>query len=202
MGRRKLNLENRDCKTCGINKKIEEFSVGDSTSKSCRECRNKKQVEYREKNRDKVRLIKKEWRKKNRKKENKRVREWKSSLTEEQKEDQRIKRNEYLKKKRKEDPQFTMKEAMHRMLNRTLNYKNKSTSELLGYSKKDLQNHIESLFLDGMSWENRGDWHIDHIRPICSFPTGTPPDIINALDNLQPLWWYDNLSKGDNHQSS
>jgi hypothetical protein len=39
-----------------------------------------------------------------------------------------------------------------------------------------------------MSWENYGEWHIDHIRPLSSFEPDTPVSIVCALDNLQPLW--------------
>tara|TARA_X000000368_G_scaffold329442_1_gene266495 strand:- start:423 stop:1031 length:609 start_codon:yes stop_codon:yes gene_type:complete len=198
MGRPKLNIKNRICKDCNKDKNIEEFTFSDNkTRKSCRECVNKKQVKYRSENKEHVRKIKKEWRKKNRDSVNKRCKEWRESLDEEQKEEQRIKRNEYLKNKRKNDPYVKIKEAMHRMLRRTLKRKTDRTSTLLGYSKTELKEHIESLFIDGMNWDNYGEWHIDHIRPISSFDIGTDPKIINSLDNLQPLWWMDNLSKGD-----
>lgn len=67
---------------------------------------------------------------------------------------------------------------------------------MLGYSALDLKTHIENQFIDGMSWNNWGDWHIDHIRPVSSFDKTEKPYIVNALDNLQPLWWKDNLEKG------
>lgn len=72
--------------------------------------------------------------------------------------------------------------------------------EIVGYSVKDLREHLESLFVDGMSWENYGEWHIDHIRPIASFDFSDAP--FNTakecwrLENLQPLWAIDNLRKG------
>ena len=52
---------------------------------------------------------------------------------------------------------------------------------------------MASKFLEGMSWDNHGEWHIDHIRPISSFPTNSPPSEVHALANLQPLWAKDNL---------
>ena len=39
-----------------------------------------------------------------------------------------------------------------------------------------------------MSWQNHGQWHIDHIRPFCTFDKDTKPSIVNALSNLRPLW--------------
>ena len=68
---------------------------------------------------------------------------------------------------------------------------------MLGYSAEDLKNHMESLFLEGMSWENWGLWEIDHIRPISSFERTTDPKIVNSLTNLQPLWRKDNIAKRD-----
>ena len=58
--------------------------------------------------------------------------------------------------------------------------------------------YLAAKFQEGMSWDNHGEWHIDHIKPCCKF---------NLLDdeeqrkcfhytNLQPLWSKDNLSKG------
>lgn len=57
-----------------------------------------------------------------------------------------------------------------------------------------------------MNWNNYGDWHIDHIKPIIEFDKNTPPSVVNALSNLQPLCsttreidgvlYEDNLNKG------
>lgn len=70
---------------------------------------------------------------------------------------------------------------------------------ILGYSWKDLKEHLELHFKPGMSWENHGmgkdKWVIDHIRPISSFPVGTDPQIVNALSNLRPLWDSENRAK-------
>lgn len=51
-----------------------------------------------------------------------------------------------------------------------------------------------------MTWENhgrgKGKWHIDHIRPISSFPLDAPLSVINELKNLQPMWMEENVRKG------
>jgi hypothetical protein len=62
------------------------------------------------------------------------------------------------------------------------------TIDLLGYSALELKNHMESLFTDGMSWTNHGEWHIDHIICVINFDENTPMNIVNALQNLRPLW--------------
>lgn len=76
--------------------------------------------------------------------------------------------------------------------------KNGRTEAILEYSRQELISHLEGLFLPGMTWENHGDWHIDHIHPISAYLSEgvTDPAVINALSNLQPLWAADNLSKG------
>lgn len=71
---------------------------------------------------------------------------------------------------------------------------------LLNYSIDDLRAHLEKLFLPGMSWENYGEWEIDHRKPIVSFSFSSPtdPEFLEcwSLSNLQPLWAKDNRSKG------
>jgi hypothetical protein len=71
-----------------------------------------------------------------------------------------------------------------------------------GYKLSDLTKHIESQFAEGMSWDNRSGWHIDHIKPISLFIKEgvTDPSVINALSNLQPLWAKDNASKGSKYE--
>lgn len=70
----------------------------------------------------------------------------------------------------------------------------------LGYSMADLRGHLESLFVDGMSWEafRRGEIHIDHKTPLSRFDLNDPAHAVAAwsLTNLQPLWAADNMAKG------
>lgn len=74
------------------------------------------------------------------------------------------------------------------------------TSNLLGYTSLDLKNHMEKLFKDDMSWDNYGEWHIDHIKPISKFDISDDTSVVNALENLQPLWAFENLSKGNKYE--
>jgi hypothetical protein len=71
---------------------------------------------------------------------------------------------------------------------------------LVGYTLDELMAHLESQFVDGMSWYNMDEWHIDHRVPKSLFAYETPdcPDFKRAwaLTNLQPLWKLDNLKKG------
>ena len=71
---------------------------------------------------------------------------------------------------------------------------------LVDYTVTVLKAHLEKQFTEGMTWENHGAWHIDHIIPICAFNYESPGDLdfkrCWALGNLQPLWAEDNIKKG------
>ena len=75
--------------------------------------------------------------------------------------------------------------------------KSESTAKSLGCSMKKLSSHFEALFTPGMTWENIGEWHIDHIRPCASFDLTDPKQKKKCFNykNLQPLWAKDNLEK-------
>ncbi|WP_238908109.1 hypothetical protein [Achromobacter ruhlandii] len=68
----------------------------------------------------------------------------------------------------------------------------------LGYSLEDLRAHLERRFQQGMTWENYGKWHIDHIRPCASFDLTDAQQFAEcwSLENLQPLWAAENVRKG------
>lgn len=77
-------------------------------------------------------------------------------------------------------------------------------SSLLGYSTEELVKHLESQFDDGMSWNNYGEWHIDHIVPVSFLLSNGISDacLINCLKNLRPLWAAENIAKHDNYNGS
>ena len=72
------------------------------------------------------------------------------------------------------------------------------TKDLLGCTVAQLRTFLEAEFEEGMTWENHGKWHIDHIRPCASFNLEDPEEQKKCFHwtNLQPLWAADNLSKG------
>ena len=100
------------------------------------------------------------------------------------------------------DPKFKIVKNMTSAIGRTINDKNMRKWEtLVGYTREDLMIHLELQFTNGMSWNNYGSWHIDHIRPIASFTFNSYADDgfkqCWRLENLQPLWAVDNILKGD-----
>ena len=76
-----------------------------------------------------------------------------------------------------------------------------SWEKLVGYTVVDLMKHLEGQFKDGMTWDNYGQWHIDHKIPISVFNYSNPhhDDFKKcwALKNLQPLWALQNIRKGN-----
>lgn len=75
--------------------------------------------------------------------------------------------------------------------------------DILGYTQDELKKHLESKFKDGICWDNYGKWHVDHIRPISSFNFTDIDDddfkICWSLDNLQPMWGFENIAKSNNY---
>ena len=75
------------------------------------------------------------------------------------------------------------------------------TNKMIGCTPAELKAHLERQFKPGMTWDNYGlrGWHIDHIVPLSVVDPSNPQDAAKVLhySNLQPLWWRDNISKGN-----
>ena len=116
----------------------------------------------------------------------------------------RDKINKYLKEKRANDLQYRIKTNLRAGFKQALkaqiasSFTSNASFKLLGCSFKKLKLHLESKFKDGMSWDNYGKWHIDHIKPLCMHDLSIPEEQANACHytNLQPLWAEENISKG------
>ena len=108
-------------------------------------------------------------------------------------------RNEYQ-KRRRQQPLIIISERIRALIYFILKvriYTKKSkTYEILGCSYEDFKIYIENHFKDGMTWENKGAWHIDHIIPTCTAKTEEDLIRLNHYTNLQPLWAEENLKKG------
>jgi hypothetical protein len=75
--------------------------------------------------------------------------------------------------------------------------RSKRLERYLGCSVLKFRAHLESLFVEGMSWENRAEWHVDHIVPVCRFNHLEEREIMACwhYTNLRPLWAHLNLKK-------
>lgn len=143
----------------------------DSWYKQNKEYRKKYLKEYREKNIDRIREVK------------------------------RV----YEKTRKANDPIYKLinnfRTAIYQVLKENNVQKNGHYFEILKYSPYELINHLEKQFVDGMTWDNYGLWHVDHIKPISSFSINEIGDEefmkCWCLDNLQPLWGIDNIKKSN-----
>lgn len=110
----------------------------------------------------------------------------------------------YKARKRKE-PSYRLSNSISCLIRRSLK-ENKNGwhwEKIVGYTLGDLMAHLEKQFKFGMSWDNYGyyGWHIDHRKPISSFNFKSYEDKEFKqcwnLNNLQPLWGKENISKKD-----
>lgn len=110
----------------------------------------------------------------------------------------------YLKKRKEEDPLFNLITSIRSLIYSSIKNqgysKNSKTQNILGCSYDELMIYLESKFLEGMSWENKGEWHIDHIKPTSLAKTEEEVYELNKYTNLQPLWAIDNIKKGNNYE--
>lgn len=160
-------------------------------NKTCLECSKERNKEYRERNKEHLKEYFKEYYEQNK--------EYFKGYWEQNKEHKK----EYYRSRYASDENYKASVICRNMLQRTLKATNSTkdtrTYEMLGYCNEQLEDSIESKFLEGMSWDNYGDWHIDHICPVTRYIKDRveDPAIINALDNLIPMWSEHNLEKGD-----
>ena len=114
------------------------------------------------------------------------------------------KRN-YEKTRKANDPIYKLinnfRTALYQVLKENNVQKNGRYFEILQYSPDDLIVHLENQFTNEMTWDNYGEWHVDHIKPISSFNIEEIGDNefmkCWSLDNLQPLWGEENIRKSN-----
>lgn len=75
------------------------------------------------------------------------------------------------------------------------------TFEIIGMEFIQFREYIESQFKDGMSWDNYGEWHLDHKTPISWANSEDEAILLCHYSNYQPLWSFENISKGNRYKS-
>lgn len=160
----------------------------------CIDCNKQQKKEYYLNNKDKILKQTKQYWKNNLQKH----REWEKCWRHSNKEKILAKRKERIKK----NPSIKLRNTITRRILLTLKKskvsKNNKTTELLGADISVVKGWIEQQFTGDMSWENHGKiWHIDHIKPCCSFDLTIPEQQFECFNykNLRPLLKEDNLRK-------
>ena len=185
---------NRQCTICQhIFPATTEYFHKSNTSKyglhsRCKSCKKNIEVERRFKNPEKSKEKDKGFREKYREKRSLYIKSYCSNNK------KRI--NENRKKRYYNDPKYKIKQILRSRFYGVIIKKYQSSMDF-GCSIDELCLHIESMFLDGMTWDNHGKWHIDHIKPCCAFDLTDPKQQQECFhySNLQPLWAVDNLKK-------
>ena len=117
----------------------------------------------------------------------------------------RDKRSIYCRNKKKTDVNYKLRCTLRTGMHRALKNDAKAGSAVrdLGCSVQELKLHLESLFTEGMDWNNWtiDGWHIDHIKPLSKFDLTKRKELLKAChySNLRPLWAIDNLKKGSKY---
>ena len=143
-----------------------------------------KNKEYRKKNKKQLQQADKEYAEKNKE----RIRDYKYYWEIEQREN---------------NPMFVIKQRCRCRIRNFLrmhgHHKKAKTTQMIGCSWEELMTHLESQFLDGMTWDNRSEWHIDHRLPLAAATTEEEVMKLCHYTNLQPMWGEDNLIKNDKY---
>ncbi len=149
-----------------------------------------RKAEYRKKNREKLRLAQRAYYLENKESCLKTVRDWHVRHPEKVK---------AIKARHAKTPIVRIRSSLRARVKAALKQKkSQSILKLIGCSLQEFKLHLQSLFKEGMTFDNFGEWHIDHIKPLCKFDLNDPVELLKACHytNLQPLWAAENLKKG------
>lgn len=191
------------CTKCKVHKPFTDFpkdkSLKDGYNSWCRACYVEKSIEWAKNNPQKAKERLEKWKGNNFDRKKELDRQWRINNIDRYRENHR-KSEARRRATIKGNLDCRMVAGIGAALNR--NKHGRKWQDLVGYTLSDLQRHIEKHFTDGMSWENRSEWHIDHIIPKSAFNYEKPEDIdfkkCWALKNLRPMWAIDNMRKQDN----
>lgn len=183
------------CKCCNIAKPLTGFRIcrSGNTRNQCNNC---------------VSLIKRAWWKANKERRKKYAENYRERRritnklwVENNKDRARTNNRNYKKNRKQTDPLYKLAYNLRIRTSKLFNQKRfiKTTkfAEYIGCSIDELKLHLESKFTTEMTWENQGQWHVDHIIPLSLANTEEELYKLCHYTNLQPLWAIDNCRKGN-----
>lgn len=208
-------MKTKKCSKCEKRKSLSEFykekNSYDGLQKYCKNCQKEYQRKWNCQNKEKRRAYSWKWRRNNKEKHRAISNRWYKN--------NKKKKAKYLKKWRKENreairkyfrnylqkPKQKIRMSISSRIYKALKGKKagKHWEDLVGYTLKELKQRLECQFKEGMSWDNYGDWHIDHKKPLSSFSYEKSDEQAFkdcwALANLQPLWAEENFKKNNKY---
>lgn len=199
------------CTRCKVLKDVAEYhkaaSKDDGLDHKCKGCAKEYSLKYYQDKKEAIKQQAKEWRQNNREKKKELDRLYncnnKESILQWRREWTRS--TGYYKKQHQatmSDPMLKFKAGVGSLIRgsfkRAANgiLKEGKTEELLQCSLDFFVQYIQEKFTEGMTLENYGEWHLDHITPLATAITREDVVHLNHYSNFQPLWAKDNLSKG------
>jgi len=154
---------------------------------------SKKQKEYNQKNKQQLNEKAKEYYQNNKEKLSKKQKEYNQK--------NKIERNKNLTNRRETDSLFKLRTNIRNLIYISIKkqgyLKQSRTFEILGCEYEDFKLHLERQFTKGMTWENQGEWHLDHIYPVSLAKDEEELIKLNHYTNFQPMWAAENISKGN-----
>lgn len=216
-------METKVCSGCKENKVLSEFgnckSNKDGLTSECKICSRNRGKLYRQNNKLKILEQQKRWRDKNpeilynrhkkfRLENPEKVKEFRKNWLvknpdkiKEYRENGRLRKNQRKKERIESDDIFNLTNRLRCRIWKYLKAlkitKKNKTFDILGCSPEFLREHLESQFVEGMTWDNKNEWHIDHIIPLSSAKTEEDIYKLCHYTNLQPLWAEDNIKKSN-----
>jgi hypothetical protein len=189
-------MEKKICSKCKVEKDVCEFHKGktkDGYQYKCKECKK----EYSKLNSIKENNRKVLWAKNNPNK----VKESKQKYYTKNSDKEQFRNNQYTQNRKKTDIIFKVSCVSRTRLIEFLKIKNitkkNKTFNYIGCTPQFLKEYLETKFVSGMSWDNHGEWHIDHIIPLSSAKNEDDVYTLCHYTNLQPLWAEENLRKNN-----
>lgn len=153
-------------------------------------------AEYRAKNKDEIRARDNAYKRANRKELSRKQVEYQRRIADRINEYSR----NYARERRKRDKLYALRTNIRARFRFELAKRGETkqikANKYLGCSWLELRKHLESQFTNGMTWDNYGEWHVDHIVPLAVAKDRQQLIELCHYTNLKPLWAFDNISKG------
>lgn len=195
-------VEYKNCSKCKKDRPLQEYTNYTNSWDGLRPTCNSCLQEYRENNKEQKTEYNKDYWQKTKVEQTANHKVWKQNNREHVNQYMRNYMPEWEKKQREINPQFKIRKNLRTRLWHALRDQNVEkrfkTFDLVGCSIEFLCERLESKFKSGMTWENYGEWHVDHIKPCASFDLTNEDEQRECFHytNLQPLWGAENISKG------